>query len=115
MPARAMGSSSHDAFIIVTAHHHTPARRHLDSYRFCVAVGTPACQKAPTEHDSCCVVLCPVCWAVLWLCCWLQVILLQDIEKLGRQGDLLTVKVGYWRNFLLPQGQAKVASQDILE
>jgi large subunit ribosomal protein L9 len=52
---------------------------------------------------------------VLWLCCWLQVILLQDIEKLGRQGDLLTVKVGYWRNFLLPQGQAKVASQDILE
>jgi large subunit ribosomal protein L9 len=45
----------------------------------------------------------------------LQVILLNDIEKLGKQGELLTVPIGYWRNFLLPQGQAKVASQDILE
>lgn len=44
-----------------------------------------------------------------------QVILLNDIEKLGSQGELLTVPIGYWRNFLQPQGHAKVANQQILE
>jgi ribosomal protein L9 len=45
----------------------------------------------------------------------LQVILLNDIEKLGKQGELLTVPIGYWRNFLLPTGKAKVANAQILE
>ena len=36
-------------------------------------------------------------------------------DLLGKQGELLTVPIGYWRNFLQPQGQAKVANQQILE
>lgn len=30
-------------------------------------------------------------------------------------GALQTVPVGYWRNFLLPNGMAKIASEGILE
>lgn len=45
----------------------------------------------------------------------IQVILLEDIDKLGKQGELLTVPIGYWRNYLLPQGHAKVANTQILE
>jgi large subunit ribosomal protein L9 len=44
-----------------------------------------------------------------------QVVLLADIDKLGAQGELLSVPIGFWRNFLLPQGKAKVATADILE
>ena len=36
----------------------------------------------------------------------LNVILLQRVEKLGQMGDVVTVKPGYARNFLLPQGIA---------
>lgn len=36
----------------------------------------------------------------------MQVILLERVEKLGRIGDIVTVKMGYARNFLLPQGKA---------
>src|ERR1035438_9875367 len=32
-----------------------------------------------------------------------KVILQEDIEKLGHRGDVVTVKPGYARNFLLPQ------------
>lgn len=42
-------------------------------------------------------------------------VLTQDIDKLGAQGELLTVPIGFWRNFLQPQGKAKLATQDILE
>ena len=35
-----------------------------------------------------------------------EVILLQRIEKLGEMGDVVKVKPGYARNFLLPQGKA---------
>ncbi|KAF8065656.1 KIN4A [Scenedesmus sp. PABB004] len=44
-----------------------------------------------------------------------KVILLEDVDKLGAQGQLLTVPIGYWRNFLLPNGVAKVANASILE
>jgi large subunit ribosomal protein L9 len=44
-----------------------------------------------------------------------QVILLKDIESLGSTGQLMNVPIGYWRNFLQPQGIAKVASERILE
>jgi large subunit ribosomal protein L9 len=33
----------------------------------------------------------------------MQIILQEDIEKLGHRGDVVTVKPGYARNFLLPQ------------
>jgi len=42
----------------------------------------------------------------------MEVILLERIEKLGQMGDVVTVKPGYARNFLLPQKKALRASQD---
>jgi large subunit ribosomal protein L9 len=33
----------------------------------------------------------------------MQIILQEDIEKLGNRGDVVTVKPGYARNFLLPR------------
>jgi len=36
----------------------------------------------------------------------MEVILLERIEKLGQMGDIVTVKPGFARNFLLPQGKA---------
>ena len=41
----------------------------------------------------------------------MQVILLERIAKLGQMGDVVDVKPGYARNFLLPQGKAKPASE----
>ena len=35
-----------------------------------------------------------------------EVILLQRVEKLGQMGDVVRVKPGYARNFLLPEGKA---------
>jgi len=40
----------------------------------------------------------------------MQVILLQRVAKLGQMGDVVTVKDGFARNFLLPQGKALRAS-----
>jgi len=36
----------------------------------------------------------------------MDVILLERVEKLGQMGDVVKVKTGYARNFLLPQGKA---------
>ena len=41
----------------------------------------------------------------------MQVILLERVSKLGQMGDVVDVKPGYARNFLLPQGKAKTASE----
>ena len=40
----------------------------------------------------------------------MQVILLERVSKLGQMGDVVDVKPGYARNFLLPQGKAQTAS-----
>ena len=40
----------------------------------------------------------------------MQIILQEDIEKLGHRGDIVTVKPGYARNFLLPRKLAIDAS-----
>ncbi|WP_375057067.1 50S ribosomal protein L9 [Zobellella sp. DQSA1] len=42
----------------------------------------------------------------------MQVILLDKIAKLGGLGDQVTVKSGYARNYLLPQGKAVLATKD---
>ena len=41
----------------------------------------------------------------------MDVILLERIAKLGQMGDVVTVKSGYARNFLLPQGKALRANK----
>ena len=41
----------------------------------------------------------------------MNVILLERIGKLGQMGDIVTVKDGYARNFLLPQGKALRANK----
>jgi large subunit ribosomal protein L9 len=40
----------------------------------------------------------------------MQIILQEDIEKLGHRGDVVTVKPGYARNYLLPQKLAVEAT-----
>ena len=42
----------------------------------------------------------------------MNIILLERVEKLGQIGDLVSVKSGYARNFLLPQGKAIFASKE---
>ena len=42
----------------------------------------------------------------------MNVILLDNVENLGKIGDLVKVKPGYGRNFLLPQGKAALATPE---
>jgi large subunit ribosomal protein L9 len=42
----------------------------------------------------------------------MNVILLEAVENLGSIGDLVKVKPGYARNFLLPQGKAALATPE---
>lgn len=41
----------------------------------------------------------------------MQVVLLERVEKLGQMGDVVTVKEGFGRNFLLPQHKALRATK----
>lgn len=41
----------------------------------------------------------------------MQVILKEDVVNLGYKDDIVTVKDGYGRNFLIPQGKAVIASE----
>lgn len=40
----------------------------------------------------------------------MEVILEKDVKKLGYRGEVVTVKPGYFRNFLFPRGLANVAT-----
>jgi large subunit ribosomal protein L9 len=40
----------------------------------------------------------------------IEVILTEDIHRLGNAGDVVKVKAGFGRNFLLPQGKAMLAT-----
>ncbi len=40
-----------------------------------------------------------------------QLLLVEDVEDLGRSGDLVSVKPGYARNFLIPQKKAVIADK----
>jgi large subunit ribosomal protein L9 len=44
-----------------------------------------------------------------------QLVLTEDINKLGRNGDLVEVAPGYARNYLLPQGKAVRTTPGILK
>ena len=45
----------------------------------------------------------------------MELILKETINTLGREGDVVVVKDGYGRNFLLPQGKAVLATKQNLE
>ncbi|WP_169544942.1 50S ribosomal protein L9 [Sneathiella aquimaris] len=45
----------------------------------------------------------------------MEIVLLERVEKLGQMGDVVNVKNGYARNFLLPQGKALRANKSNLE
>lgn len=40
----------------------------------------------------------------------MELILRDDVDKLGRRGDIVKVKDGFARNYLIPQGKAKRAT-----
>mmetsp|Transcript_35138 Transcript_35138/g.88967 ORF Transcript_35138/g.88967 Transcript_35138/m.88967 type:complete len:201 (-) Transcript_35138:252-854(-) len=44
-----------------------------------------------------------------------KVILTEDVSGVGAKGEIKQVPVGYWRNFLLPNGRANIATANVLE
>ncbi|HMW20291.1 MAG TPA: 50S ribosomal protein L9 [Nitrosomonas sp.] len=44
----------------------------------------------------------------------MQIILLEKIGNLGQLGDIVNVKKGYARNYLIPQGKAKWATESAI-
>ena len=45
----------------------------------------------------------------------MKIILKQDIDKLGQKNDIVTVKTGYARNFLIPKGLAIQATDSAIK
>tara|TARA_B100000945_G_C20197776_1_gene509966 strand:- start:256 stop:702 length:447 start_codon:yes stop_codon:yes gene_type:complete len=45
----------------------------------------------------------------------MKIILNQNIDNLGNEGDIINVKDGYARNYLIPKGWAKNASKNNIE
>lgn len=43
-----------------------------------------------------------------------KLLLVEDVEELGRSGEIVSVRPGYARNFLLPQGMAVIADKKAL-
>src|SRR6266436_8515338 len=41
----------------------------------------------------------------------MQLVLIEDVPNLGRQGDVVEVKPGYGRNYLLPNGLATIPTE----
>ena len=41
----------------------------------------------------------------------MEIILKEDVNGLGYKNDIVTVKNGYGRNYLLPQGKAVIATE----
>ena len=45
----------------------------------------------------------------------MQIILLKDVDHVGYQNEVVNVKPGFARNFLIPQGMAKMATKAALK
>jgi len=46
---------------------------------------------------------------------YMKLILREDVNKLGEAGDIVEVKAGYGRNYLIPQGKAMMATEGALK
>lgn len=46
---------------------------------------------------------------------YMKLILKEDVNKLGESGDIVDVKPGYGRNYLIPQGKAIMATDGALK
>jgi len=51
----------------------------------------------------------------VFLCHFMKVVLLEDVKKLGRAGEIVNVSDGYARNLLFPKGWAQIATPDVLK
>jgi large subunit ribosomal protein L9 len=45
----------------------------------------------------------------------MKLILKEDVDKLGEAGEVVDVKPGYGRNYLIPQGKAEMATEGALK
>ena len=45
----------------------------------------------------------------------MKVILLEDVDNLGDEGSIVSVKDGYGRNFLIPKGSARLATRGVVK
>ena len=45
----------------------------------------------------------------------MQIILLESLSKIGKAGEVVSVKDGYARNYLIPNGKAKIATKQNIE
>jgi large subunit ribosomal protein L9 len=45
----------------------------------------------------------------------MKVILLKEVENLGDEGEIVTVKNGYGRNYLIPKGLARLATANVVK
>jgi large subunit ribosomal protein L9 len=45
----------------------------------------------------------------------MKIILREDVEKLGQSGEVVDVKDGYGRNFLIPKGKAVMATKGAVQ
>lgn len=45
----------------------------------------------------------------------MKILLTANIKNIGRKGDVRSVRHGYARNYLIPQGLARLANQDALD
>ncbi len=45
----------------------------------------------------------------------MKILLLEDVEKIGKKYEVKEVKDGYARNFLIPNGLGKLATKKVLE
>lgn len=55
------------------------------------------------------------CNLVLWCVELGQIILKEDVADLGKKGQLIDVKAGYYRNYLFPMGKAQIVTPVLLK